>query len=262
MCSPRRPVRTDRISPSNLWWHLKLSAIHRRSETPEGYHLDSGALTPDYLTCKRRVYGATCAYPIMFAFSVIPLYLKLDYAIRLCLMSPPVVNVPSRGGFLALESACVFCFIHEPQSVNKYTSTSNPNYCTYYNKTLFGGYQCLVTISLRFRAPLRFLFTVIAVVVITLDLLPLPALHMAWPLITEKPPDDTGVRLDVSASRCECPSHCFSVIRPRCVVCKLRPVLQTKQLSCQDADCRSTFAYLYVIKEAIPDHSDEAPTSI
>lgn len=32
----------------------------------------------------------------MFAFSVIPLYLKLDYAIRLCLTSPPVVNVPSR----------------------------------------------------------------------------------------------------------------------------------------------------------------------
>ena len=133
---------------------------------------------------------------------------------------------------------------------------------TCYNKVLFGGYQCMVTISLRFRAPLRFLFTVIAVVVFTLHLLPLPPLYIAWPFITEKPPDDTGIRFDVSASRCECPSHCFSVIRPRCVVCKLLPVLQTKQLSCQDVDCRSTFAYLYVFKEAIPDYSDKAPTSI
>jgi hypothetical protein len=109
---------------------------------------------------------------------------------------------------------------------------------TCYSKTLFGD-RCLV-VSLAFSAILRFGFTVIVVVVIILYLLPVPALYALWPLIKEKPPDDTGVRFDVPASRCECPSHCFPVIRPSCVVCKLLPVLQTKQSSCQDPDCRST----------------------
>ena len=108
-----------------------------------------------------------------------------------------------------------------------------------YSKTLFGGYKCLL-VSLRFRAPLRFRFTVIVVVIIILYLFPLPPLHTAWPLIKEKPSYDMGVRLDVPASRCERPSHCISVIRPSCVVCKLLPVLQTKQSSCQDWGCRST----------------------
>ena len=109
---------------------------------------------------------------------------------------------------------------------------------TCYSKDLFGGYQCLV-VSLGFLAPLRFFFTAIVIVVIILYFLPLPRFYTMWSLIKEKPSDDTGVWLDVPASRCECPSHRFSVIQPSCVVCNLLPVLRAKQLSFQDPDCRS-----------------------
>ena len=96
-----------------------------------------------------------------------------------------------------------------------------------------------MVVSLGFLAPLRFFFTAIVIVVIILYFLPLPRFYTMWSLIKEKPSDDTGVWLDVPASRCECPSHRFSVIQPSCVVCNLLPVLRAKQLSFQDPHCRS-----------------------
>ena len=165
-----------------------------------------------------------------------------DYAIRPCPMSPSLVNDPSTVD----EPAYVFILLAPRTSVIypllswRSTNIRQLHIRTkYYSKILFGGYQCLV-VSLGFRALLRFRFTAIVVVVINLYLLPLPPLYTVWPLIKEKPSDDAGVRLDVPTSRRECPSHCFSVIQPSCVVCKLLPVLQKKQSSCQEPDCRST----------------------
>ncbi len=122
-------------------------------------------------------------------------------------------------------------------------------------------YGC-VEVTCHLPTALGFHLTVIVVVIIVLYLLPFSSLYMAWAFIKEKPPDDTSVRLDVTTSRRKRPSHCFPIVRPSCVVCKLLPVLRITQSDCQDSDCRNTFAYLYVFKEAIPNYSDKAPTPI
>lgn len=80
-----------------------------------------------------------------------------------------------------------------------------------------------MVVSLGFLAPLRFLFTVIVIIVIILYLLPLPAFYTVWPLIKEKPSDDTGVRLDVPASRRNTiPDYCDEAPAS---ICSQRPCL-------------------------------------
>lgn len=178
----------------------------------------------------------------MFAFSLAPLYpnakTRLPGLMLPGLMLPSIVVI-TRLRVIILLAPRTFVIYPLLNWQSTYMQLHIRTMC--YSKTLFGGYQCLV-VFIRFRAPpsLRFRFTVIVVVVIILYLLPLPLLHTTLPLIKEKPSDNTGVRLDVSASRCKCPSHCISVIRPSCVVCQLLPVLPTKVLSFQESDCRST----------------------
>jgi hypothetical protein len=98
-------------------------------------------------------------------------------------------------------------------------------------------YRC-AEVTCHLPTALGFHFTVIVVVIIVLYLLPFSSLYTAWAFIKEKPPDDTSVWLNVTTSRRKRPSHCFPIIRPSCVVCKLRPVLRITQSD----DCQETRA--------------------
>ncbi len=125
-------------------------------------------------------------------------------------------------------------------NIHRHQRKGKPFRTTCYSKALFGGYHCLVVI-LRFFAPLRFSLTVIVVAVIVLHLLPLSPLNTAYSFIKEKAPNPTGIWLDVTASRRECPSHGLPIIRPSRVICDLFPVLKMTESSCQDSDGQSTW---------------------